>query len=340
MRNIIKIGDKLLDSTKEVFVISEIGINHEGDVNLCAKMIRDSVDAGADSIKLQTIDAEENYSKSSISYSLFKKSWLTEEETSNMFDYARSLGVEPFTTVGDLKTLEWIKNLKPKIYKVSSGLITHLPLIKKISKLNKTVIMSSGTANKSELDSAVGVFNKSSIKNLVLLHCVSSYPTPFNQANLAKISALKSRYNIPVGYSDHVMGYNACLASVILQSCVIEKHFTFDINRKNFDHHISLQKEDFYNMVKEIKLYKEMCGKENIWVSEIENKNKKWMRRIIVAKSDLLKGHYIRESDILFLRPAAGKRGLKPKDFNLIVGKRVKKNINKLCPIKFNSLYD
>ena len=112
------------------------------------KMIKESAKAGADAIKLQTIDADENYLKDSISYSLFKKAWLTKEETSNMFDYARSLGVQPFTTVGDFKTLEWVKRLKPKIYKISSGLISHIPLIKKISSLKETVIISTGTANK------------------------------------------------------------------------------------------------------------------------------------------------------------------------------------------------
>ena len=251
LKNKIKIGNKIINSSKEVFCISEIGINHEGDVNLCAKMIKESVKAGADAIKLQTIDADENYLKDSISYSLFKKAWLTKEETSNMFDYARSLGLQPFTTVGDFKTLEWVKRLKPKIYKISSGLITHIPLIKKISSLKETIIISTGTANKRDLDIALG-FIKINKKKTILLHCVSIYPTPYHQANLSKISKLRKTYKLPVGYSDHVLGFNASIAAVNLGCMVIEKHFTLDKNRKSFDHRISLEPDEFKDMVKNI----------------------------------------------------------------------------------------
>jgi len=339
-KNKIKIGNKILDSSKEVFCISEIGINHEGDVNICAKMIKESAKAGADAIKLQTIDADENYLKDSISYSLFKKSWLTEEETSNMFDYARSLGVQPFTTVGDFKTLEWIKKLKPAIYKISSGLITHIPLIKKISSFKETVIMSSGTANKKDLDIALGAVSKNSKKQIILLHCVSSYPTSYSQANLSKIIKLKETYKLPVGYSDHVLGYNASVAAVYLGSSVIEKHFTLDVSRKSFDHKISLEPKEFKNMVKNINIYKSMLGKKNIWVSKDEKNNKKWMRRILVARTDLSVGHKITQSDIMYMRPASGIIGLSPEKDQLIFGKKVKKKIAKFKPIKVANLND
>ena len=336
----IKIGSKILDLSKDVFIISEIGINHEGNVNLCAEMIKESAKAGADAIKLQTIDADENYSKQSISYSLFKKAWLTPEETSNMFDYAKSLGVQPFTTVGDFKTLQWVRNLQPKLYKISSGLITHLPLIKKISSIGETLIMSSGTANQKDLDDAIGACNKKYVKSMILLHCVSSYPTPFDQANLSTILSLRNKYKLSVGYSDHVLGYNASLAAVTLGSSVIEKHFTLDPSRKDFDHKISLNPLEFSKMVKDIKIYKSMYGKKESWVSEIEKKNKIWMRRIIVARSDFSIGHKIKASDIMYMRPASGIVGLTPIEDKLVIGKKINKKIYKFEPIKLDSLND
>jgi len=336
----IKIGSKILDVSKDVFIISEIGINHEGNINLCAEMIKESAKAGADAIKLQTIDADENYSKKSISYSIFKKAWLTPEETSNMFDYAKSLGVQPFTTVGDFKTLQWVRKLKPKLYKISSGLITHLPLIKKISSLGETLIISSGTANQKDLDDAIGACNKKHAKNIILLHCVSSYPTPFDQANLSTILSLRQKYKLSVGYSDHVLGYNASLAAVTLGSSVIEKHFTLDPSRENFDHKISLNPKEFSKMVNDIKIYKSMYGEKESWVSEIEKKNKTWMRRIIVSRSNFSIGHKIKANDIMYMRPASGTVGLSPIADKLIIGKKINKKIYKFEPIKLHDLND
>ena len=335
----IKIGNKIIEPSKEVFCISEIGINHEGDVNLCAKMIKESAKAGADAMKLQTIDADENYLKESISYALFKKSWLTPEETSNMFDYAKSLKMQPFTTVGDFKTLEWVKALNPKIYKISSGLITHIPLLKKISSLKETVIISTGTANKGDLDITLDVV-KGNKNKTILLHCVSSYPTPYNQANLSKILMLRKTYNLPVGYSDHVLGFDASIAAVSLGSVVIEKHFTLDKNRKSFDHKISLEPKEFKDMVKNINLYKSMVGIKNVWISDVEKKNKKWMRRILVARNDLEVGHKMKKSDVMYMRSAEGTNGLSPKNDKLIFGKIVKKKVTKFSPLKVASFYD
>ena len=340
MKNQIKIGSKVLNQNKSVYVIAEIGINHEGDVNICADMIKNAAMAGTDAIKLQTIDPDENYAKDTLSYSLFKKAWLGPEDTEKMFIYAKSLGVEPFTTVGDFKTLEWVKKLKPKIYKISSGLITHIPLIHKIANLNKTVIISKGTANEQEVETAVENFTQTGNKSLILMHCVSSYPTPFDQTNLSLITQMSNKYSFPIGYSDHALGYKAVLAATILGSPVIEKHFTLDTNRKSFDHGISLDAETFKKMIDEIKLYKQMIGHKKDWISQEEAENKKWMRRILIAKNNLPINHKVQENDIFFIRPSKGVKGLSPKEFYKIIGKVVKKQIMKNSPIKLDSLYD
>ena len=154
------IGKKVIEEYSSIYTIAEIGINHEGNIDLCAQMIESAAKVGADAIKLQTIDPDENYFKDTDSYKLFKKAWLGPEETEKMFKYSRLKNVEPFTTVGDFKTLEWVKKLKPAVYKISSGLIDHIPLIRRISELNKPTIISTGTANEEEIDSAIDNFIK------------------------------------------------------------------------------------------------------------------------------------------------------------------------------------
>lgn len=339
-KNQIKIGQKVIGKESPVYVIAEIGINHEGKTDLCARMIESAARAGADAIKLQTIDPNENYLKDTDSYQLFKKAWLGPEETEKMFIYARSLGVEPFTTVGDFKTLEWVNKLKPELYKISSGLITHIPLIHKIAKLNKVVIISKGTANEKEVDTVVGNFINTGNKSLILLHCVSSYPTSHHQANLSVINQMYNKYSFPIGYSDHTLGYQAVLAATVLGSCVIEKHFTFDSSRKDFDHFISLDEKKFKNMVDDIIFYKQMIKYREEWHSPEEEENKKWMRRILIAKNNLSVNHKIKENDIMFMRPAKGTKGLSPIEFYRVVGKIVKKEIIRKTPIKLDCLND
>jgi len=340
MKNQIKISSKVIDRNKSVYVIAEIGINHEGNVDICASMIKAAASAGTDAIKLQTIDPDENYAKDTVSYLLFKKAWLSPEDTEKMFIYARSLGVEPFTTVGDFKTLEWVNKLKPDIYKISSGLITHIPLIHKIANLNKTVIISKGTANEKEVETAVENFTQTANKSLIIMYCVSSYPTSFDQTNLSLITRMKNKYSFPIGYSDHALGYQAVLAATALGSCVIEKHFTLDTNRKSFDHGISLDAKNFKNMIDDINLYKQMIGYKKDWISPEEEENKKWMRRILIAKNNLSINHTVQENDIMFMRPTIGTKGLSPIEFYKVIGKVVKKGIMKNTPIKLDSLYD
>ena len=334
------IGKKVIEEYSSIYTIAEIGINHEGNIDLCAQMIESAAKVGADAIKLQTIDPDENYFKDTDSYKLFKKAWLGPEETEKMFKYSRLKNVEPFTTVGDFKTLEWVKKLKPAVYKISSGLIDHIPLIRRISELNKPTIISTGTANEEEIDSAIDNFIQKGNKNLILLHCVSSYPTPYDQTNLSIISNMRNKYSYPIGYSDHALGYKAAIAATILGSSVIEKHFSFDPTRKDFDHKISLDANSFKKMVEEINFYKSFYGNKNTWISQAELNNKKWMRRIIVAKNTLEVGHKIKEEDIRFIRHLPGTIGIRPIELKSILGKVLSKKISLNMPIKKEDLHD
>jgi len=336
--NLLKIGSNNIGEKFPVFVIAEIGVNHEGNPDICSKMIKEAAKVGANAIKLQTMDPHENYAADSNSYKIFKKVWLTPEITMKMFDYARDLGLEPFTTVGDFKTLGWVAKLNPVAYKISSGLVSHIPLIEKISLMGKPIILSTGTANFDEIDMAVNVIKKNKNKSIVLLHCVSAYPTPFEQANLIFIKKMLQRYPFPIGYSDHTLGDLAVISAVSLGSCVIEKHFTLDNSRKSFDHSISLNPKEFSVMVKNIHSVKKMVKNNNFSVSPIEQKNKEWMRRVIIANKDLTLDKKITTEDILYLRQRKGKEGIPASEVYKILGKKIKKEVSRLEPILWKNI--
>ena len=334
----IKIGKKSIGYDHPVYIIAEIGINHEGDPDLCMRMIDEAASAGADAIKLQTMDPEQNYASDSASYKLFKKAWLTPEQTKKMFDFSRSLKIEPITTVGDFKTLQWVRKLKPNAYKISSGLISHVPLIKEISLLKKPVVISTGTADLKEIEHAVKVVKNNKNDKIILLHCVSVYPTPPAQANLLFIEKLREIYGPFVGYSDHTLGDLAVTASVALGSCMIEKHFTLDKSRKSFDHNISLNPDEFRTMIKKVRSTEKMVNKNFFSISPIEKENKKWMRRIIVAKNDININGEITMNDILYLRKSSKETSISASETEKIIGKRVKKTVKKLQPICWTNL--
>src|SRR5262249_51834119 len=158
-----------------VVVIAEIGINHEGSVEACGKMITAAAGAGADAIKLQTVDPDESYAPGTASYALFSRAWLSPEATARMFGLARDLGMEPFTTSGDPATLDWVDRLRPAAHKISSGLLTHLPLIRRAAATGRSVIMSTGMSTLEDVDDAVAAAQGAPI---ALMQCTSLYPAP------------------------------------------------------------------------------------------------------------------------------------------------------------------
>jgi len=173
----IPFGSRFIGANEPVLIIAEVGINHEGDVNLCSQMIEDAHEAGADSVKLQTIDADANYAAGSPSHELFGKSALDQEEMARMFSLIRSLGMEPFTTVGDVATLEWVEALEPTAYKISSGLMTHAPMLEHLLRTKRPLLLSTGMADISQIDEAVRICENAQ-GGFGLFHCTSLYPAP------------------------------------------------------------------------------------------------------------------------------------------------------------------
>ena len=157
----------MINMSNHVYIIAEIGINHEGSVEKCARMIKAAAKIGVDAVKLQTIDADLNYVAGSESYRIFKDSELTREETANMFSLARANGLDIFTTAGDINTVEWVEKLRPSCWKISSGLLTHIPMVRHLASLGRPLLISTGMASVEDIDLAIKTSQSVGNNNIV-----------------------------------------------------------------------------------------------------------------------------------------------------------------------------
>lgn len=320
-------------NTNNCYVIAEIGINHEGSFDTCAKMVAAAASAGADAIKLQTIDPDRNYSPLSESYDLFKKSMLSQEETSNIFRIAKSYHLEAFTTVGDLETLDWIKKLNPACYKISSGLLTCIPIIEEAAKLGKPMLMSTGMAKHSDISAACDTVLGLGNRRMALFQCTSKYPAKNEDLNLSTIGWLRNFFKCPVGFSDHSKGDFASTLAVASGAVMIEKHITFDKKKSGFDHKLSLEPHEFSKMVKSIREVEQILGEPKKDLSPELYKTRLKMSRYLGAISDIKPGALFSKKNIGFLRFPSDINKLFSSEFKNILGKKSSRYIKKHSPL-------
>lgn len=334
----VDMSGRLVGRGHPTWIIAEIGINHEGSVDRCAEMIKAAAAAGTDAIKLQTVDPDENYMPGTESYQLFSKAMLTREETAAMFDLCRSLGVAPFTTAGDFRTLEWVDRLAPVAHKVSSGLMTHLPLIRRIAATGRPILMSTGMAEGGQILESLACARNAGASRIAMLHCVSLYPCAPELLNLAAIAKLEAKSNVPVGFSDHSLGVEAAALSVAAGACIIEKHFTFDSSRPGYDHPISLDARGFAEMVRKVRAAEVMLGDPDRPLTKEEALKARAMHRILVARRAIAAGQVLSEQDVAFKRPNPGLSGLGPAQYEAVLGRRVAAALSENEPITVDAL--
>jgi len=322
----------------KVKIIAEIGINHEGSVEKCARMIKEAANVGVNAVKLQTIDADANYVVGSESYKIFKGSELTREETSDMFDLARAKGLEIFTTAGDIETIKWVEEFKPSCWKISSGLLTHIPMVRYLASLGRPLLVSTGMASVDDIDLAIETIRSAGNSNISLFQCTSLYPAPVDSLNLSTISWLKERYNCKVGFSDHSLGSDAAFLSVGAGATLIEKHFSLDNGRSGFDHKISLNPNGLKEMIGRIREAEQIMGEPIKYVSEPINKMREKFLRSVVAIDSILKGDIFSSENIGVRRTLSDKKGSEPKYFDTMLGLIAKKDFNVNDPITIEEI--
>lgn len=329
----IKFGSRWIGADHPVITIAEIGINHEGDIGACKAMIERAAEGGADAIKLQTVDPDENYVRGTESHKLFGSCQLTVDQTAKMFDFGRSLGTEVLTTAGDGATLDWVEELSPAAHKISSGLFTHLPLIRQAAETGRTLLMSTGAATVEDIDETVDFVRRAGGNQIGLFQCTSIYPAPPETLNLSNLSWMTKRYGLPVGFSDHSDGIFAASHAVSAGAVMIEKHFTLDASRSGYDHRLSLEPDEFAAMVKNIRMAEGMMGKAGKLLEGEEVSKADELHRVLVARRAISEGEEFSSQNVGVKRPLPGKLGLKPKFFDQILGKKATRTLTPDEPI-------
>ncbi len=317
-------------STKEkVLIIAEIGNNHEGSYTLAEDMIGLAAKSGADAVKFQTIIPERLVSiQQTDRIEQLKKFQFSYDEFTKLSKVANNEGVVFLSTPFDIDSAKFLNDLVPA-YKIASGDNDFYLLIEVIAKTGKPIIMSTGLMDLDEVKKPTNfirkIWKENNIKQeLALLHCVSSYPTPPEKANLLTICELDHIADV-VGYSDHTLGIEAAVLSVAFGSRIVEKHFTIDNDYSDFrDHKLSVDPTDFKEMVKRIRIAEKMLGDGKKILTDLKTEEKENIRRSIVAKHDLKAGKKISIRDLDWIRPGSG---ISPGDEKNVLGKRLKHEI-------------
>lgn len=333
----IKVKNKRIGDGAPVFIIAEIGTNHNGRLDLALRMVREAAKAGVDAVKLQVVDPDESYVKPSPSYKIFKKIRLDISALRNIKREAEKRGLIFFATPGDMRSLEILVRLKVPLIKISSGCMTNITLLRKIAKTRLPVIMSTGMSYLSEVKKAVSELEAHGAKKIALLHCVSSYPTLPKEVNLRRMNTLRSEFRYPIGYSDHTVENLASFASVALGGKIIEKHFTINKKFKGPDHHFSADPKDLRQLVEGIRNIEKMIQDNPKTPAQSEKKSRSKLRRFLVAAQDLESGAVLDEDYVAIKRLPQGGT-LSPEYYDRIIGRKVIRGIKKDKPITMGLL--
>ena len=334
---------------RTTFIIAEVGPNHNGSIDRALLMIPKLARAGADAIKFQLAVPEKVYSKDAIKanyqkkndksksiYEMSKKFQLKREDHFRLFNLCRKLKIKYACSAFDLDSLIFLdKKIKIPFFKIPSGEINSLDMIDYIAKQNKKIYLSTGMATFDEIKRTSNRLIKYGNKKLTILHCVSSYPVKNKNINLNVLDELRKRFNFDVGYSDHSIGHQACLAAVAKGAVVIEKHVTLSRKLKGPDHKTSCTISSFSSLIKKIREVEIILGSRIKTFSKNEIHISKVARKSLVAAKDLAKGQSLNRRDVIFKRPGTG---ISPVDINKVLGKKLLINIKRDKVISYKNI--
>jgi len=330
----MKIGS--FDTARAVLVVAEIGNNHEGNFELAAEMIRQAARCGAGAVKFQTVRAGQLVRRSETArFERLTRFELSERQFAALSELAHESGLLFLSTPLSLQAVDFLVPLLDA-YKVASGDNDFFPLIERIARTAKPVIVSTGVSDVSKIDATVrfirGQWESQSISGeLGLLHCVSSYPTLPEQANLRSVPFLAERFGCTVGYSDHTLGTEAAVLAVAARARIIEKHFTLDKQQSDFrDHQLSADPAEMAELVRRIRETESLLGSWGKLVQPCEAASQTAIRRSIAAARDLKAGTVIAAGDLKWIRPGTG---LRPGSEDRLIGAMLKRDLREDEPI-------
>ncbi|MDN5047469.1 pseudaminic acid synthase [Aliarcobacter butzleri] len=319
------------------FIIAELSANHNGSLQTALDSIKAAKECGANAIKLQTYTADTLTLNSRNAdfmisggtlwdgrnlYELYQEAYTPWEWHKELFDYARSLDIDIFSTPFDKTAVDFLETLNPSAYKIASFEITDYELVRYTASKQKPIIISTGIATIDEIQDVVNICKSVGNENIILLKCTSEYPAPLNEANLKTISNMKETFGVEIGFSDHTLGVVAPVVAVTLGAKVIEKHFIIDKSIGGADCGFSMDKKEFKQMVEAIRDAEKLIGVVDYSLNEKRKKQRRFARSLYIS-SDIKKGEVFTLENIKSVRPFYG---LHPKYLNDILGKVAKKD--------------
>jgi len=327
-----KIGQDTVGRGYPIFIIAEIGFNHQGDTSLAKEMIHAAADAGANAVKFQTYKASALVIQNSEHYQVIQEGELSLEEHLLLRDYADKCSVSFLSTPYCTNSVDLLESVGVPTYKIASMDLTNLRLLQKVACTGKPIILSTGMANTREISVSISEIERWGNNRLVLLHCISKYPTPLPDVSLEFIPYLKRKYNLPIGYSDHSPGISASLVAAAIGATVIEKHFTIDKELDGPDHFHSADPDDLRELVKFVRLLENTSAQEASNLNDrVDRDNALDYRRGLYAQSEILEGSRITDGMIKTVRPQRG--AIPIEKYSETIGKNAKKLIQFDQPI-------
>lgn len=332
----MKIGNFDLNQNG-TFIIAELSANHNGSLQTALDSIKAAKECGANAIKLQTYTADtltlnsrnEDFMISGGTlwdgrnlYELYQEAYTPWEWHKELFDYARSLDIDIFSTPFDKSAVDFLETLNPSAYKIASFEITDYELVRYTASKGKPIIISTGIGTIDEIQDVVNICKSVGNNDIILLKCTSEYPAPLNEANLKTISNMKETFGVEVGFSDHTLGIVAPVVAVTLGAKVIEKHFIIDKSIGGADCGFSMDKKEFTQMIQAIRETEKLIGTIDYSLNEKRAKQRRFARSLYICK-DIKAGEIFSEENIKSVRPFYG---LHPKYLKDILGKTAKKD--------------
>ena len=344
----IKIANKFVGGEEPTFIIAEVGSNHDCKLRQAKKLIDAAADAGADAVKFQTFLADKLVAKTSLkaeymervsekksTYDIFRKIELPREWHYELAEYANKRGLIFLSSVFDKEGVNLLDEIGVPAFKIASGELTNLPLLRYTAEKGKPMIVSTGASTIGEIEGAVSIIKATGNQEIILLHCVSNYPAATEDVNLRSMVTMQRTFQLPTGYSDHTLGIIAPLVAVALGAVIIEKHFTLNKKLSGPDHFYALEPEELKTMVENICTIKKLMGSSIKQPAKSEKESRNLGSRSIFAKTDIPAGTTITGEMLAILRPAIG---LQPKYIDVIVGRKARVDINRYEPITWDNI--
>ena len=316
----IQLEDHNIGPGHPCFIIAEAGVNHNGDVNTAMQLVDAASAAGADAIKFQTFKAEKllirdapkaDYQKKrtgnkTSQFEMLKQLELSDDSFRTVAEYCRKKRILFLSTPFDEASADMLLKMNVPAYKIGSGDLTNLPLIDHVAKTGKPLILSTGMAGLSEVQTAVKTVKEAGNDNIILLHCVSCYPADPADVNLLAMLTLEETFHLPIGYSDHSLGIEIAIGAAALGACVVEKHVTLDKSMEGPDHAASIEPRELTAMIYAIRKVEMALGSSKKIPVEAERKIADVARRSLVAARDIPEGKAIEREDLAIKRPGTG----------------------------------